>query len=187
MKAVVIHGSPRENGNTIKLTKSFISGLNDNGCSVEFYDAAKLNITPCIGCLKCETIGNCVFNDKMQQIYDSISSCDIIVLSSPVYFASFSSQIKTVMDRCQTLYSRRYKMGIENEMNKKGYLIFTAGCSNKKMIASMELTAKFFFLSCSAKLTDTIYVLNTDNKPVIDNQELFKEVYNKGFNAAGNR
>lgn len=187
MRAVVIHGSPRENGSTIKLTKSFIKGLSDKGCSVEFFDSTKLNIMPCTGCLKCESSGNCIFNDEMQHIYDSIKNTDIIILSSPVYFASFPSQIKAVMDRCQMLHSRRYKLGIENNIDKKGYLIFTAGGSNKKMIDSMELTARFFFLSCSAKLTDTIYVLNTDDKPVIDDEELFKKIYNKGFIAANNK
>ncbi|QCX32997.1 NAD(P)H-dependent oxidoreductase [Caloramator sp. E03] len=38
MKAVILFGSPRENGNTKVLTQSFLNGLIDAKCIVEFID-----------------------------------------------------------------------------------------------------------------------------------------------------
>lgn len=184
MKAVVLHGSPRRNGETIKLLKKFMEGLEDSGCEVEFIDASRINVSDCTGCLQCEKNGECVIRDDMDNIYRLIEESDIVVVSSPVYFASVTAQLKSVIDRCQTLYSRRYVL--KQEMKKKdGYLIFTAGCENKKMIDSMELLGRFFMLSCNGDIRDSIYALGTDKIHVEERKELLKEAYEKGLRAGG--
>lgn len=88
MKAVILNGCTRKNGKTEKLLESFIKGLKDSNCEVEIIDAIKTKASPCTGCLSCEKTGNCVINDDMQDIYKKVEECDIIVLASPVYFAS---------------------------------------------------------------------------------------------------
>ena len=40
-----------------------------------------------------------MFNDDMGEILQKIIDCDVLVLSSPVYFYSISSQLKKVIDR----------------------------------------------------------------------------------------
>ncbi|QCX32996.1 flavodoxin family protein [Caloramator sp. E03] len=181
MKAVILFGSPRENGNTKVLTQSFLNGLIDAKCIVEFIDVTKLKIHPCIGCLKCEKDGECFINDDMRFVYSKVEESDIIVLSSPIYFATVTSQLKMVIDRFQSFYSKKYILKKENSNEKRGYLIFTAGGNNIKMIDCISLTAKFFMLSCNATLKDVIYVLGTDEKEVIKREEVLKSAYNKGL------
>jgi multimeric flavodoxin WrbA len=108
------------------------------------------------------------------------------VLSSPVYFASFSAQLKTVIDRFQANFSRKYTLKHRDDKVRKGYLIFTAGGLNKQMISSMELSGKFFFLSCNAVLSETIYALDTDTTCVKDREELLVNAYDSGYRAAAN-
>ncbi|SKA89453.1 NADPH-dependent FMN reductase [Caloramator quimbayensis] len=184
MKAVILYGGPRENGNTKIITDSFIKGLLDAKCSIDFIDITKLNINPCIGCLKCEKDGECFIEDDMKFIYEAVEKSDLVVLSSPVYFASVTSQLKTVIDRFQSFYSKKYVLKNDNNKKRKGYLIFTAGGKNEKMIESIGLTAKFFMLSIDASLNDKIYALGTDEIKVINREEILKKAYDKGF-AAG--
>lgn len=184
MKAIILHGSPRKNGNTIKITERFIDGLKLGGVVVDFIDTTKLNISPCLGCLKCEGKDSCVIKDEMTEIYSKIINSDIIVLSSPVYFASFSAQLKTVIDRCQYLHSRKYVLKLDAEINRDGYLIFSAGSKNRDTINSMELSAKFFMLSANAKLQESIFALDLDNVPIENRRDVLDLAYEVGYKAS---
>lgn len=184
MKAVVLNGSPRINGNTNHLLKYFIDGFKAAAGEIEIINTVNINIRPCNGCLKCEETGTCIIRDYMDEIYSKVDQADVIVLSSPVYFASFSAQLKTVIDRFQANFSRKYILRHKDDRKRKGYLIFTAGGKNEKMILSMELGAKFFFLSCNASLEGMLYALGTDSETVFSMDELLQRAYQTGYDAA---
>lgn len=175
MKALVFTGCTRKNGKTETLLNRFISGLKDSNCEVEIIDAVKTRVSPCTGCLSCEKTGNCIIKDEMQEIYQKVEEANIIVVASPVYFASVTAQLKAMIDRFQTLFSRRYILKTNTETKRKGYLIFTAGLSNPKEIISMEVTTKFFMLSCNSTLDEMIYAMNTDY------EEISEDILNKAY------
>lgn len=185
MKVLILSGNPRKNGNTMRITNRFIDGVVKCGGQVEFIDTTSLNVKPCTGCLFCENKGECSIKDDMAYVYEKIIESDAVVLSSPVYFASVSAQLKTVIDRCQMLFSRRYVLKNAVDKKRDGYMIFTAGGSNEKMIASMELLGKFFFLSCNGVLKESIFALGTDNMPVEEQAEVLNSAYLKGCEVAG--
>ena len=59
-----------------------------------------MNINPCDACDTCqETHGVCVIQDDMQALYPKIQKADVLVLASPVYWFTFSAQIKLCIDR----------------------------------------------------------------------------------------
>jgi multimeric flavodoxin WrbA len=184
LKAIIFSGCPRKNGNTMKLVNRFIEGLKDGGCEFELIDTNKLSIHPCAACGYCEKKGDCCIDDEMKEIYKKTEESKIIVIASPVYFASVSAQLKTLIDRFQVFYNRRYVLKTNEEVTRKGYLIFTAGLKNEKIISSMELLAKFFMLSCNADLKDPIFVMGTDEVSVDDREELLYKAYKAGYEAA---
>ncbi|SEF71978.1 NADPH-dependent FMN reductase [Caloramator fervidus] len=182
MKALVLFASPRRK-NTYLITKGFIKGLEENKIEVVFIDVTKLNISHCISCNFCLKEEKCFIKDDMDKILELIKQCEILVLSSPVYFGTVTSYLKVLIDRCQILYNKRFVLKSEKDINKKGYMIFTAGGKNEKMLGSMELVAKFFMLSCGAKLEKMIYFLNTDEREVGDKEvelayKIAKEITN---------
>lgn len=181
MRAVILTGCLRKNGHTNALLNKFIKGLKDSNCEIDIIDTVKISAGACTGCLSCEKTGNCIINDDMQEVYKKIELSDIVVLASPVYFASVTSQLKAVIDRCQTLYSRRYVLKQNTEVTKKGYLIFTAGLTNTKEIDAMEILAKFFMLSCNSTLEKMIYAMNTDREEI--GKAKLDEAYKEGKNA----
>jgi multimeric flavodoxin WrbA len=183
MKAIIFSGSPRKHGNTMQLVNRFIDGLRESGCEVEFIDTTKLNISPCIGCGACEQKGNCFMDDDMKEIYEKTEESDIIVLASPVYFASVTAQLKTMIDRFQAFYSRRYVLKLEREVKRKGYLIYTAGLKNDKIYDCMYLLSKFFMLSVDADLQEPIYAKDTDEVPVFGRIDILEKAYEAGLEA----
>lgn len=57
-------------------------------------------IAPCSGCYYCKDHGGkCVYNDDMAELLQKIIDCNVLVLSSPVYFYAICAQLKIVIDR----------------------------------------------------------------------------------------
>jgi multimeric flavodoxin WrbA len=183
LKAIVFSGCTRRNGNTLKLANRFLDGLKDSGCEVDFIDTTRIKISPCVSCGHCDKYGTCSIKDDMQEIYKKTEESDIIILTSPVYFASVTAQLKTLIDRFQVFYSRRYVLKMDMGTQKKGYLIFTCGLKNEKMLVCMETLAKFFMLSCNAELQEPIYAKGTDENSVDNRIDLLENSYNLGLEA----
>jgi len=100
-KIVVLNGSPRANGNTAALIDAFTAGAIEAGNTLKRFDIQQMNINPCLGCLKggADKKNPCTQNDAMGEIYPEYKDADILVLASPLYYWSFSAQLKMVVDR----------------------------------------------------------------------------------------
>ena len=100
-KVLILSGSPRKGGNSDILCDEFMKGALESGNEVEKIFVAEKKIAPCTGCYFCKKSGGrCAFNDDMTDILQKIIDCDVLVLSSPVYFYSICAQLKTLIDRC---------------------------------------------------------------------------------------
>jgi multimeric flavodoxin WrbA len=101
---VVLSGSPRKDGNTIRLTEAFIEGAQAAGKEVSLFMVAGLQIGGCRGCGHCfKHHGVCVQRDDMPPILDALREADALVLASPVYYFGVTAQIKLAIDRCFAL------------------------------------------------------------------------------------
>ncbi len=99
-KVLILSGSPRKGGNSDLLCDEFARGARDQGHEVEKVFVAEKKIAPCLGCYYCKAHGGkCVYNDDMTALLQKIIDCNVLVLSSPVYFYSVCAQLKTVIDR----------------------------------------------------------------------------------------
>lgn len=99
-KIVVLLGSPRKGGNTDLLVRRFVEGASLRN-EVEVVSVTDYEVRPCLGCDACfGKAGNpCRQQDDMSLIYDKLSSADVLVVASPVYFYGISAQLKAVIDR----------------------------------------------------------------------------------------
>lgn len=99
-KVLILSGSPRKGGNSDVLCDEFMRGALAAGNEVEKIRVADKKIAPCVGCYYCNNHGGrCALNDDMSEILQKIIDCDVLVLSSPVYFYSICAQLKAVIDR----------------------------------------------------------------------------------------
>lgn len=101
---VVITGSPRKGGNSDLMADAFIKAAGGNGHEITKIAAAELNIGGCRACEGCYTTdAPCVFKDDFNMIAPAIERADVIVFASPLYWFSFSAQIKNIIDRFYSL------------------------------------------------------------------------------------
>ncbi len=100
-KITILNGSPRKNGNTAMLCDAFTEGAGSAGHRVTRFDLGHLQIHGCLGCMKGgkNPEAPCVQKDDMLQIYPAYREADIVVLASPLYYWSFSAQLKAAFDR----------------------------------------------------------------------------------------
>lgn len=100
-KIVILNGSPRANGNTGSLVRSFTEGAKEAGHEVTCFDLQKMNIHPCLGC--CGGGKNpdspCVQKDDMSEIYPVYKEADLVCLATPLYYWTISGQLKCAFDR----------------------------------------------------------------------------------------
>ena len=94
----------------------------------------------CTGCGTCSVHNKpCPQKDDATGVIDKMVAADAIVMATPVYFYTMSAQMKTLIDRCCSLYTKM--------SNKDFYFIATAAEEDKKL---MERTIDTFqgFLDC---------------------------------------
>ena len=107
---LILKGSPRERGNSATLADRLAVGAVDAGAQVESIYLHSLDIRPCDACDLCKQPGSgCVIEDDMQPLYPKLAGADAIVLASPIYWFTFSAQLKLCMDRWYAFQSSKYQ------------------------------------------------------------------------------
>jgi len=100
LKIVVITGSAHAKGTSAYLADRFIQGAMEAGHSVTRFNAAFEKYHYCTGCDKCKGAGKCIFSDTVEQkLMQPLLEADVVALITPLYYYTFSAQIKGVIDR----------------------------------------------------------------------------------------
>ncbi len=169
-----LKGSPRKKSNTSFLLSSFLSEAEKKGAQTIILDVPKMNIKPCMGCGHCEKKGFCVIgNDDMNAtVYPLLRQANLIVMSTPIYFYNATAQLKTMIDRSQALWSRRYKLNLSDPgaNTRKGFLLSVGATRGKNLFDGVELTAKYFYDAVGAKFTGTLKYWQIEDTGEIEKQ-----------------
>lgn len=119
MNILIISTSLRGGSNSDILAKECERGAKEAGHNVEYISLKGKDIKFCIGCLSCQTKGECVLKDDVADIMAKVKGADTIVFATPIYYYEMSGQMKTLLDRLNPLFSKDYKF-------KNIYMIATA-------------------------------------------------------------
>jgi multimeric flavodoxin WrbA len=106
-KLLLLKSSPRPQGNSNILADHLAAGAEKAGTQVEKVSLHGLNITPCDACDSCVETGVCVIKDDMQPLYPLLLAADALVLSSPIYWFTYSGQLKTCIDRWYAVWNHK--------------------------------------------------------------------------------
>ncbi len=174
-KVLVLSSSPRRGGNSDLLCDQFTSGAKESGNNVEKIFLKDKRINYCTGCGTCIDRGkSCPQKDDMAEVLDKMVAADIIVMATPVYFYTMCAQMKTLIDRTCSRYTRI--------TNKEFYFIVTAADSNNQ---AMERTLEEFrgFTYCleDAKEKGVIYGTGAWEKGEIKGKLAMEEAYQLGM------
>ena len=170
-----LQGSPRKGGNTDTLLASFLEKASHAGAAVKTIQVARAGIVPCIGCGYCETHGTCVITDDpmAMELYGLLREADLVVAATPVFFYGISAQLKVLIDRCQTLWSRKYVYKLKDPLaaTRKGLLFSVAASQGRQLFDGIHLTAKYFFDAIDAQFSHALTYRGVESKGAIRHRE----------------
>ncbi len=143
-KVLIISTSLRLHSNSEILAKEFEKGALEAGHEVEYISLKDKKINFCRGCLTCQKTGCCVIqDDDANEITDKMCEADVLVWATPVYYYEMSGQMKTMIDRANSLFDRDYKF-------REVYVITTSADASEGVAKSVLFGMKGW-LDCLPK------------------------------------
>jgi multimeric flavodoxin WrbA len=186
---LAVYGSPRKGGNTSTILDYFLGGVEGavdspgaDGFRIERVHLRDLSISHCTECGGCAKTGVCVIRDDMSGYYDKLLSFERIVMAFPVFFLGPPAIVKAFIDRAQSLWVRKYVLGIKPERSpdggaeRKGYLLSAGGFKGSARVFDCNRSiVKAFFMSCGFKYGGELLVPGVDGFGEVKNVENIAE------------
>ena len=172
---IALYGSPRKNGNSAALLKQAVAGARQEGAHVEEVFLRDFKISPCLEIYNCIKTGECAIRDDFPEILAKLEASSGVMLASPIFFYTLSAHTKIFMDRCQSLWVRKY--WIEKQPfgktpeTRKGLFISVGATEGKKLFDGAILTVKYFFDVLDAGLWKNVLCRGIDRRGEIEKRE----------------
>ena len=185
VKIIALYGSPRRDGNSSTLLQQAVAGARQEGAEVEEVVLRDYKISPCMEIYACIKNGECAIRDDFPKILEKLESSSGIMLASPIFFYTVSAHTKIFMDRCQSLWVRKYWIEKQSfgevPTLRKGLFISVGATGGKKLFDGALLTVKYFFDVLSASLWKTVLCRGVDRRGEIDaHTDYLKEAFEAG-------
>lgn len=163
-KVLAILGGPRKDGKAAQMLDIAIEAAQNKGFIVKKVELYEKNIAFCKGCMACRKSGVCPIKDDAAEIAADIKESDLIIVSSPTYFANVPAVLKNLFDRTVPVFMCDNDSPIPKPMlsSKQKYLLMTTcttpfpfdrftsqstGC-----IRAMEEVMKVSGMKCAGKI-----------------------------------
>lgn len=157
----------------------------DAGARVEEVVLRDLKMSPCLEIYGCKQNGRCVIKDDFQNISDLMLNSHGLMLASPIFFYTVSAHTKILMDRCQSLWVKKYWIDKvpygKWEPKRKGLFISVGATKGKKLFDGPLLTVKYFFDVLDMELWRSLLYRGLDFEGDVDQHpEYLAEAYQGG-------
>ena len=160
-----IAGSPRRHGNSEQLLDALISGVEAAGGAAQRLVARDAGVGVCLGCNACSRDGRCIQRDGMDAVYEALDAADAIAVASPVFFGTVPAVLKTLLDRCQPYWARRYVLHEPQPATRRPGAVLIVGGGGDPFGAGCALTpirSVYAVLSVSAPDERVLEVVGPD-------------------------
>jgi multimeric flavodoxin WrbA len=121
----------------------------------------------------------------MQMIYDELERADRLVLASPVHFMGVTAQTKAMIDRCQALWVKKYRLKQpplgNRQVQRKGLFISVGGTKQANLFEPALATVKSLFKTLDITYADELLFSGVDKKGAITkNPEALRQAFLAG-------
>lgn len=132
MKALLINGSPHKNGTTKRALEEVKKPLLREGFDCKIYDIEGETVG-CKACGFCKKAGKCIIDDGVNQVLPLFEAADVLIIGSPVYYASPNGSLIAFLDRLfhSANFDKRMKVGAAVVAARRGGLSATFDVINK--------------------------------------------------------
>ncbi len=139
-------------------------------------------MSPCLEIYGCKKEGKCVIKDDFHHVIDQILSAQGLMLASPIFFYTVSAHTKILMDRCQSLWVKKYWIDKvpygQWKPIRKGLFISAGATKGKKLFDGTLLTIKYFFDVLDMELWRSLLYRSLDfEDDVVKHPEYLEEAY----------
>lgn len=168
MQVIAFSASPRPDGNSEHLLGAVIEGLLSGGASVERIRTHDLDVYPCTGCGFCAREGRCRIGDEFGLIREKLIRCDGVVFASPLYFMNVPARGKALIDRCQSFWIARHRLGLDLFEGRRRFGLLAAcsgaghGPGGADVFRGIEDTMTYFFDALGLERLESILVRRVD-------------------------
>lgn len=171
---LVISASLRSNSNSDILADYFMKGAKSAGNNVEKISLKDKNIAFCKGCLACQQTKKCVINDDAVEIADKMCSADVIVFATPIYYYEMSGQMKTLLDRGNSLFTRDYSF--------RDIYMLTTAAEDEDYVPEKAVSGLNGWIDCfeKARLAGTVFAGGVSDAGDITNHPMLQKAYDMG-------
>ena len=189
-RILAIHGSPRRRGNSSTLLRRAAAGAREAGAEVREVTLRDLRISPCLEIYACRETGRCAIEDDFQGLCEEILASDALMLASPIFFYTVSAHVKILMDRCQSLWVKKYwieKVPFgKGEIRRRGLFISVGATTGRRLFEGALLTVKYFFDALDAELWRALLYRGLDLEgDVLAHPDYLEEAYAAGRELGG--
>ena len=174
MKTLILNGSPRKNGDTVRLIELF---REKSGFDCTVFRICEKKIAPCTDCRFCHTHPSCALWDDMEEFWRELSDAELILLASPICFGQPSPQLLSWASRLQFAFvSERIRKDPDFSIGKRrGALLFAAGGGTKNLEPAIR-TGKEVLRFCGADCVGPAAAMNSDRIPAEQDLQAKKSV-----------
>lgn len=173
-KVLVISTSLRNHSNSEMLADSLTEGARAAGNTVETISLKDKQIGFCKGCLACQQRQKCVIQDDAIDIAEKMKRAEVIVFATPIYYYEMSGQMKTLLDRANSLYPSDYAF-------RDIYLLSSAAEGEEGTDAG-AIHGLEGWIACfeKARLAGTVFAGSADEAGKIKGHPSLKKAYDMG-------
>lgn len=174
MTVLAFAGSPRRGGNSEALLDRALAGVAaaDPTAQVKKIVLNELKFVPCQNCGFCSKKGYCVYaaKDDMKAVYEALDAADRFIVSTPIYFANVSAQVKAMFDRCQSIWARKYLLKQPHTAagRRKALFLCCGGFRHDRFYQCCRQTMAAWCVVCDIKLTGELFFSSIDERGEIE-------------------
>ena len=148
MKVLILNGSPHPRGVNYLAIEEMTTVFKEEGVDVEVVQVGNQVVRGCIACGACSKLGECVFDDVVNELAKKFKQVDGLIVTSPVYYASANATLIATLDRlfCSTSFDKTMKVGASVVSCRRGGASATFDELNKYFtISSMPIVSSQYW------------------------------------------
>lgn len=173
-RILIIKTSLRSNSNSDALADAFAKGAAESGNTVEQISLQGKNIAFCRGCLACQQLGRCVIQDDAISIAEQMKTAEVIVWATPIYYYEMSGQMKTLIDRANSLFPSDYAF--------RDIYLLTAAAEDEDGVDEGAIHGLNGWIACyeKARLAGTVFAGGVNDAGDIKGHPALQDAYKMG-------
>lgn len=161
---IAVLGSPRRNGSSETLLNHVLELVASPEDRTSLLRLSGLNINPCTECGSCYVTGDCIIRDSMTPIYTQVLNADLIIIATPIFFSTVPAQLKTFIDRFQSVWAKKYLLKKKVRSREAKLIALVTGAREKEEELNCTLKPiKAFAATIDAAYAGEIAFLDVEN------------------------